>query len=564
MLRGPGPMLRWGVSLAVAALLLPATGRADIVVNDVGVSKDRDAGDRVQAHTGQPPTLVLADDVLAGPSRMLSHGAELERCGGNPVTLDIGAKLDEASERVLSFELERAEESLAVVETLLPCQESPVPKRDLARLAFLEGAARFDQDDIVGAAEAMRNSVAADPSFEGERGFPRDHMDLLTQVGEEAAGEKPARLWVWGGAGMAEVFVDGDLLAHPGQDGAVLTPGRHLLQVSTPHGLTGMWIEVLSEAVLVWPGAGRTIWEDAGRTAGGEQALRLLLADEFGGREGDVHVLHYRGRRSPIAATFPGDGSPRVAWAEGGGSTSSNAPDKRRTPPARPERPPEQERPPKEEKKPRAQRPPKEEKKPTDEPTPKAERPPKEEKKPRAERATKEEKQPRAERATRPPKESATAGAAEASRRFRVTATFGYQFAAPRFSYAMLGIDFEARIIGPLVVGAFVRPSFGGVHDFPVPEGSAPVTGPLFFMPFGFNVGVRKAGWLSPWVAGAFQYAYNRDGLSAGTSLVGFMVQGGLDIAPGDGMFLVRVNGEAGLIGLHFNARVAAGVGLRF
>ncbi|MCP4867761.1 MAG: hypothetical protein GY898_03480 [Proteobacteria bacterium] len=537
MRRRPGLTVRWGVSLAVAALLLPASAAADIVVHDGGVSKDRDAAERVQARTGQPPTLVLADDVLAGPSRMLVGGAELERCGGAPVTLDVAAKLDEASERVLSFELAKAEESLAVVETLLPCQESPVPKRDLARLSFLAGAARFDQDDVVGAATAMRNSVAADPTFEGERGFPRDHMDLLSQVREEAAGEKPARLWVWGAAGMAEVYIDGELLAHPGQDGAVLTPGRHLLQVSTQHGLTGMWIDVLSEAVLVWPGAGRAIWSDGGRSAGGEQALRLMISDEFGGREGDVHVLQYRGRRGPVAATYPGDGSPRVAWPDSGSS-------------------------PKAERKPKAEPKPKTERKPKEEPKPKAERKPKEEPKPKAERKPKEEPKPKAERTPKAEPKAATGGALAG--RFRVAATFGYQFAAPTFSYAMLGIDFEARVIGPLVVGAFVRPSFGGVHDFPVPEGSAPVTGPLFFMPFGVNVGVRKAGWLSPWVAGAFQYAYNRDGLSAGTSLLGFMVQGGLDIAPGDGMFIIRVNGEGGLIGLHFNARLGAGVGLRF
>ncbi len=516
------PRPRWGALLMMtgATLLLATAARADIVVHDGGVAKDKDAAARVEGKTGTAPTMVLSHDKLSGPSRLLVVGAKAERCGGEPVSLSVTAKLDEAAERVLSFELEKAQESLTVVQTLLPCQEAPVPARDLARLAFLGGAAAFDLGDAAGAEAAMRQAAAADPTYEGERGFPRDHVELLKAVREEVTGGRPARLWVWPGPGMAEVYLDGALLQHPGQDGASVAPGRHLLQVSTPHGLTGMWLEIGGDAVVVWPSAGRSVWADGGRSAGGERAMRAMLTDEFGGRQGDVHVIQYRGRRLPMAATFPADGGPRAEWVasaepktgtgggSGGGSAAGGS-------------------------------------------------------------------------GSGTGGEAGGGGGGETGggetgggetgggeapakvRRFRIAATFGYQLVEP-FSYAMLGIDFGVRVWGPLEVGAFVRPSFGGPAQLPDELTDTPVQGQVFLMPFGVSAGVRKDGWLSPWVAGGLQFAYNAHGLRAQPALLGFMVQGGLDLSPGDGPLIIRLEGEIGLLGLHFAARIHAGAGVRF
>jgi hypothetical protein len=37
-----------------------------------------------------------------------------------------------------------------------------------------------------------------------------------------------------------------------------------------------------------------------------------------------------------------------------------------------------------------------------------------------------------------------------------------------------------------------------------------------------------------------------------------------VDLAPGDGPFFVRLQGDAGFLGRHFTGRGGAGVGLRF
>ena len=505
--------------LVAAVCLAPAVVRADIVIHDGGVTKDRDAVERVEARTGNRPTLVLSSDVLSGPSRQLTRDVQVERCEGDPVSLDVPARTEEIVEFVLSFELDKAMDGLRLIQTLLPCSEAPVAARDLARLAFLVGAVRFDQGDEEAAAAAMAEAVAQDATYEGERGFPKAHEDLLAAA-KAAVSEDLPRLFAWLGPSMNEAFLDGVKIEFPGQEGVVIGAGRHLLQYWTPHGLKGAWVQVSDEdGIILWPGSGRALWADGGRSPGGRLGMRLALQEEFGGREGDVHVLHYRGRRA-AGATYPSDGSERVSWKGPPPDRTAGGDD---PPKGGDDEPP---------------------KGGDDEPPKGGDDGPPPDRRPARQQTDPEQ-------------------ADGKLRRFRVAVTFGYQFNEP-FSYAMLGVDFHAVLIGPLQVGAFLRPSYGGQADFPVPEGDDPVSGPVFFLPFGLHVGVRKDGWLSPWVGGAFQYAYNRDGLRAAPSLIGFAAQGGLDISPNDSPLVLRVTGEVGLLGLHFNARIHGGVGVRF
>jgi hypothetical protein len=147
--------------------------------------------------------------------------------------------------------------------------------------------------------------------------------------------------------------------------------------------------------------------------------------------------------------------------------------------------------------------------------------------------------------------------------RLRLVLSGGYQYAEP-FHYGLLSFDVSFRIIGVLEVNAFIRPSYGGVHEFPVEEDAAAVIGPVIFVPFGVSVGLRKPGDLSPWVAGGAQVAWNRDGLGAAPYLFGALVHGGLDWSPRGSPLVIRVQGDVGNIGLHFNAKLSGGIGLRF
>ena len=524
--------------LFVLAWFGPTVVRADIVIHDGGVTKDRDATQQVVSRTGNRPTLVLSDDVLSGPTHWLSEGVDVERCEGEQVSLDVPARVEDLAEFVLGFELDKAYDGLRLVRTLLPCNEAPVSSRDLARLSFLLGATLADQGNPEAAAAAMAEAVATDPTYEGERGFPKTHEELL-EAARAATPEERPRVHAWLGPGMNEAFLDGAKVEFPGQDGLKIGAGRHLLQVSTPHGLKGMWLEPTSEpAAVLWPGSGRAIWEDGGRSPGGRLGMQLLLRDEFGGREGDVHVLHYRGRRVS-GATYPSGGGPRKSWTE---------------PVDRPVEPPVADARPADD--PPADDPPADDPT-TDDPTtddPTTDDPATDD----PQRTTR-----RPARQQKDPPTGATGPKDDKLRRFRIALTVGYHGSEP-FSYGMVGLDLHVVLVGPLQVGAFLRPSYGGVHDFPVPEGDAPVSGPVFLVPFGFHVGVRKEGWLSPWVGGAFQYAYNRDGLRAAPSLLGFAAQGGLDVSPNDSMLVLRVMGEVGLLGLHFNGRISGGVGVRF
>lgn len=530
-------------ALAVAAMAVglcaPATVRADIVLHDGGVERDRDASDVVGERTGQAPRMVLSGDVLAGPTRLLASNVTVEQCEGTAIKLKLEVKLDAVMESVLSFELDKALEDLDVLETLLPCAAHAVPRATLTRLAFLRGAALFDQGDEAGAKVAMSDALALDPAFEGLRGFPQSHLDLL-EAGRALPSVSPGQLFSWHREGSIEgLLVDGDEASDPGREGVSVAPGRHLVQVKEPDGrLHGMWVRTTGmDAVMVHPGSGRRVWADGGRSDGGEMAMRLLLLSEFQGRDGDIHVLRFKGRRVISAATFPSDGGVRVDWAK------AKAPDA----------------------------PPPDDGEVADTTPPPAGGD-------GAEEAAEEEgEQPHRKAINREPthreatsRPPPAGGAGETRLRFAIGG--GYQH-VQGFDYAMAAVDVNVRLVGPLTATVFARPAYGG--RFLVDAGgSEPVTGVIMLVPFGLGAGIQKPeGAIAPFVFGVFQGALNQVEPIAGF-LAGAAVQGGVDFAPEDGPFIVRIEGEAGFVGANdvhtgaaffgFTGRLWAGVGARF
>lgn len=611
------PPLVAALGLALLASL-PAAARADVVVHDGGVSRDREAATWVKERTGQAPTRVLdPDDVLKGPTRLLAGGGSVERCEGRPVVIDAESRLDQITDRVLSFDLESALEAMGVLDTLLPCSDKPVQARELARLAFLRGATRFDMGDEQAAAESMLEAAVFDIEYPGELGFPGDHVELLKVMREDAAELPVSKLYVWTPAGTNEILVDGVPTEQIRKQGLGLRQGLHLLQIVQSEGLTGMWIRLEGgPATLVFPNAGRRLWADGGRSPGGELAMGLLLQEVFQGKEGDLHLIHYRARE-PMAATFPAGGAARVPWENSEAPRSSRAGSQDdRGPGRRPQRgepkpdpiddgdggeqtagggepedggQPEDGGEPEDGGQPADGGEPEDDGQPADGGEPEDDVQPADGGEPADDGQTADVAEPDdgepvddgepaddgspADGQTTDSQAGgdpttglgATAGGLSGpdkpkQRRFRLALTFGYQYAHP-FSYGMLGVDVTVGIWGPIQAGLFVRPSYGGNRQFP---GMPEVMGPVMFVPMGVALGVRRPGWLSPFISGAFQFAYNRDGLRAHPFLGGAVVQGGLDIAPGDGFFMIRIQGEAGFIGQMFNARIGAGVGARF
>lgn len=499
---------RLSLGVALGALLVALPARADIVLHDGGVSRDREVADIVLKQVGQAPRMVLSGDVLAGPTRLLASNVEVEQCEGEPIALGLDRKREGIVEAVLSFELDRAIAELDILDTLLPCSSEPVGKDDLARLSFLRGAALLDQGKEPEARLAMRDAIAQVPTFDGLKGFPAPHTDLLNAVREEAKGEAGAALFVWHKPeSVTSVVVDGAVVDNPEQTGAPVRSGRHLVQSRGADGrLRGMWVRTTGvSGVVVHPGAGQIIWEDGGRSPGGEMAMRLMLLTEFQGQDGDIHVLRFKGRRIVSAATYPADGGVRTPW-EQSGEESAPAPE----PVARPTREPA---------------------KPT-RATPSAVRP----------------------------------------SRVRFALGGGYQYVHP-FNYGMVSADLGVRLVGPLTVTVFARPAYGGRFTVDLGEGE-PVDGAIILVPFGAGLGIQKHdGPVGPFVFGAFQMAINQVN-PLGSAMIGATIQGGADFAPGNGPFIIRVEGEAGILGSNntlggpfyagFTARVGIGLGARF
>ena len=520
------------VAVTLVAGLLPGVASADIVLHDGGVERDRDAADVVAQRTGKAPKMVLSGEVLSGPTRLLASNATVEQCEGTAIQLELDSKVAAIVESVLSFQLEKALEDLEVLETLLPCAAHPVSRSVLTRLAFLRGAALFDQGDEAGATAAMTDALALDASFEGLRGFPQPHLDLLDAGRSTASGITGGPLYSWHREGAVEgLLVDGDAVGDLAREGVKVTPGRHLLQIRESDGrLRGMWVRTSGiDAVIVHPGAGRLVWTDGGRSPGGAIAMRLLLLSEFQGRDGDIHVLRFKGRRVISAATFPFDGGVRVNWAD--------APAREETEPAEPPSSTEASDPPAE----------------------------------REERVERTERRERTERKEQD-RPTRTAGAPSGPSRLRFAIGGGYQY-LHGFSYGMVAIDVGVRAIGPLTITAFARPSYGG--RFLVDAGGAePVTGVILLAPFGVGAGIQKTeGAIAPFVFGVFQGTVNQVEPLAGF-MAGAAVQGGVDFAPADGPIIVRVQGEAGFFGasdvqtgapfVGFSGRVWLGAGARF
>lgn len=484
------------VLLVAAPAFGPSLAFADVVVHDGGVGRDKDAAARAEEHSGQRPARVLADDVLAGPSRPLASDLTLESCEGDAIPFEPGPRVDALTEAVLGFDLEAADGILSELRTLLSCSSTVVPARTLARVAFLEGALRYDQGVPEQAAVAMADAAVVDGDYPGERGFPAAHLELLSAARD---GLQAGRLSVWPGPDVSAVYADGQPVDRAGSQGIELGRGLHLIQVETDDGLRGHWVRTrAAESTLVMPGAGRSVWRAMGSGPGADAGLSLMLQDEFGGRAGDVHVLQYRGRNR-YAVTWPAGGGPLAVWDE----AAAEAPSKRQ---------------------------------------PKA--------------------GTRAARSTTKAKAGTASGSQDDARRLRLAVGGGWQFVDP-FHYALINIDVGVRVVGPLEIGAIARPSFGGVHEFPTPAGADEVVGPLFFVPFGGYAAVRKTGAISPWVGVAGHVAWNQDRLISPEWLGGVTAIGGIDLAPADDAFFLRIEGEAGFLWEAFTGRFAVAAGLR-
>ena len=507
-----------------AALVLSgtaATARADIALHDGGVQRDQDVSDRVEQRTGSKPRMVLSGDVLAGPTRLLASNVEVEQCEGAPIQLELDAKLDGVMESVLSFELDQALKELDVLDTLLPCASAPVAATDLARISFLRGAALLDQGDEEGARLAMADAIAQEPSFPGLKGFPKPHTDLLASM--KAASTESGELYIWHRDGSVQaVLMDGVDIADNGREGATLRAGRHLVQSRSADGsLRGMWVRTTGvDAVVVHPGAGGLVWADGGRSPSGEMAMRLLLLSEFQGRDGDVHVLRFKGRKVVSAATFPADGGVRQRWEKDAGATSNASATSGRDDTG---------------------------------PADNTDTSP-------ASGKTTRRKPPAPQRDTLRPS------------RLRFAIGGGYQYVHP-FSYGMVTADLGIRLVGPLTFTAFARPSFGGQFTVDLGEGD-PVDGGIVLVPLGVGLGVQKHdGPIGPFVFASFQAAPNQV-VPLGRMMIGATVQGGADFAPGNGTLIVRVEGEAGFLGTNdedsgaffaaFTGRIGVSVGARF
>ena len=518
-----GP-LRLGVFLLSSVLWVPVAV-ADIALHDGGVERDGEVSDLVTEHAGAKPRMVLSGDVLAGPTRLLASNAEVEQCEGAPIQLGLGVKLDGVIESVLSFQLEQAIESLDVLETLLPCSDAPVPATKLAKVSFLRGAAMLDMGDEAGARVAMADALAQDPSFQGLKGFPKNHTDLLASLAVETQAVEPSLLFGWNKQGAVdEVLLNGAPVADPSRAGGLVRAGRHLVQLKQADGsLRGMWVRTSGiDAVVIHPGAGRRVWADGGRSPGGAMAMRLILLSEFQGRDGDIHVLRFKGRRVVSALTYPEDGGVASDWNEnrkaGGKSSTSKDPS------------------------------------------------------PVARKNNKPARKPRTETAAAESRPEVNRADSIKPYRLRFAIGGGYQYVHP-FSYGMLSADLNVRVVGPLTVTVFARPSFGGQFTVDLGE-NEPVDGAIILVPFGAGVGLQKHdGTIGPFVFASFHAAPNRV-IPLGSLMVGATIQGGVDFAPNDGPFIVRVEGEAGFLGANddstgsffagFAGRFGVSAGARF
>jgi hypothetical protein len=543
------------LTLVMAVSGVSSAARADIVLHDGGVNKDRDAAERVTERTGTAPTLVLSNDVLSGPTRVLTGHATIEQCEGAPIPLDIERKLNDIEDSVFSYELETAIRSLDILAILAPCASAPIDANSLARMSFLRGATLLDMGNPL-AENAMAESLAFLPDYAGERGFPRAHTDMLDAARRRIETLPDGRIFIWAGPGADAVFVDGVQRIQEHSAGVVVRPGLHLVQVYKDGAMKGMWVRIRSRfSAIVFPGAGRAVWADAGRSPGGEQAISLMLAAEFRGQQGDIHVLHYRGRLVS-ASTWPALGEGHKRWEATSSSdrrkarkrnkskkgtaararskdsavaqkttsqeaTPASTDDKTQTAATRAQPEPSSSRgaadatskagkdkksPPRKDSTAAT----KAKKTPSKTPA-------------KSQQSSKTQVQPSSKQSSSPlaaggqeSRGTLTSRPREKSyeqRLFRLALGGGFHYADP-FSYAVLAIDVTYQFFGPLHAVLFLRPSLGAIAEFPVEEGQDPIIGPAGFVPLGGGVGVQRLGRFAPYARIVGQYAHNRDALS--------------------------------------------------
>ena len=561
-------MRRLGSTLCIATLswltgmALPATSKADIVLHDGGVSRDKDAAERVTDRTGTAPTLILSSEVLSGPTRLLAGHAQVEQCEGAPIPLDIEGKLQEIEDAVFSYELETAIRALDILSTLTPCASTPIKANSLARMSFLRGATLLDMGDS-SAERSMAEALGFVTDYGGERGFPKAHGEMLEAARRRIKPLPDGRLFIWAGPGAETIYVDGVERQQAHSAGVVARPGLHLVQILKDGELKGMWVRIRSRfSALILPNAGRAVWADAGRTPGGEQAMSLMLTEEFRGQQGDIHILHYRGRLIS-ASSWPAVGEGHKRWQLRAGATGRRKKLRKRDAKAATQQAA------------------------TTSTTAAKEDPVAGASATVAPQSGSSRGQKIATKSSGPDTTTATAAPTSSGstqqqssaaskpglilkpksrsyeeRRLRLALGAGFHYADP-FAYALLAIDVSYQFFGPLHAVLILRPSLGEVAEFPTSDSDTPIVGPVAIAPIGLGIGVQRVGRLAPYGRIVGQYAHNRDGLSTQEHLGGVAIQGGLDfpIRPDKG-FIARVQGEAGFIGSHFNGRVWAGVGL--
>jgi hypothetical protein len=144
-----------------------------------------------------------------------------------------------AEGKLMYMELEDAAATLSTAADGLRCLTTPVDAAMAARIGFLRGVVSVELGDKAEAWEHFATAARYQPDLIWDEQFPKTGEALLKAAKSELSSTTPIQLAI-----VPTITEEGSLYVNGAQPSTpasslALTPGEHLIQVQTSHGITG-------------------------------------------------------------------------------------------------------------------------------------------------------------------------------------------------------------------------------------------------------------------------------------------------------------------------------------
>lgn len=243
-------------------------------------------------------------------------GASFSGCSGQPAS-DLGPVLTSARAQLDDLDSGSAQAALAQAIEGLPCAGTPVDAEELAAALEILGQAAQDESDEDAARAAYRQLIATNPSYALTSAPGTGYEVLWSEVRRKQLALGSVEVSVQH-TGTVEVRLDGAAVDASSPAPVFLTSGRHLLQWTSGATTAGAWITLDADAgsaALIEAEALTPLLSAGPRSAGRRVALQRWLTNlaVAGGLDG-VAVIQNDAPLTGYRVDVMGDGTAE-GWA---------------------------------------------------------------------------------------------------------------------------------------------------------------------------------------------------------------------------------------------------------